>query len=98
MKIIRKLSFDHALDALAICSEANRALSVRTDKIIGNINRIRNHSNPQAADYIDAANFHDHYGAAHSNRSVADYSGRNRNRNIVNDPADEMNGPGMPGL
>ena len=92
-----KLSFDHALDAMAICSEANPNLSLRTDKIIGNINRVRNKNNPEAADYIDANRFHEHYGAAHSQRSVEDYSGRNRNRNIVNDPENEMNGP-QPGM
>ncbi|MBP5312582.1 MAG: hypothetical protein J6112_07110 [Clostridia bacterium] len=88
-----KLSFDHALDALAICSETTPALNVRTDKILGNINRVRNQNNPQAANYIDAESFHERYGAAHSDRSVADYSRRNRNVNIVHDPAEEIKGP-----
>ena len=37
-KNAEKLRFDHALDALAICTETSPALKVRTDKIIGNIN------------------------------------------------------------
>lgn len=70
-----KISFDHALDAMAICSKASPNLTVRTDKIIGNINRIRNHNNRESFDYIDAEHFHEHYGADHSARTAADYSG-----------------------
>ena len=92
-----KLSFDHALDALAICSETSPDLSVRTDKIIGNINRVRNRNDPTAANYIAPATFHEHYGAARSNRSVADYSGGKRTNNIVNDPVNEKGGPGISG-
>ena len=93
-----KLSFDHALDAMAICSETSPSLKVRVDKIIGDINHIRNRNNPLAANYIDAGTFHDHYGAAQSKRSVADYAGRNRNNNIVNEPVNEQEVPRMPGL
>ena len=92
-----KLSFDHALDAIAICSETNPSLNVRADQIIGSINRVRNQNNPLAANYINADSFHQHYGANHSLRNVADYSGRNRNVNIVNDPANDMNAPRISG-
>lgn len=92
-----KMSFDHALDAMAICQEANPNLVLRTDKIIGNINQIRNKNNPEAADYISTGTFRQRYGAAQSQRSTADYSGRNRNNNIVNDPAEEVNDH-QPGL
>ena len=92
-----KMGFDHALDAMSICQEANANLSLRTDKIIDNINQIRNKNNPEAADYIRTGTFRQRYGAAQSQRSTADYSGRNRNNNIVNDPAEEVNDH-QPGL
>ena len=89
-----KLSFDHALDAMAICSETSPALRVRTDKIIGNINRVRNNNNPLGPNYINANSFHQNYGAGHSQRSTADYS-RNRNINIVNEPENEIKPPSL---
>jgi hypothetical protein len=82
---------------MAICQEANANLSLRTDKIIDNINQIRNKNNPEAADNISTGTFRQRYGAAQSQRSTADYSGRNRNNNIVNDPAEEVN-ESQPGL
>ncbi len=90
-----KMSFDQALDAMAICTETCPILKVRVDKIIGNINHIRNRNDSFAENYIDAGTFSEHYGAARSNRSPEDYSGRNRNNNIVNEPADVKNGPGL---
>ena len=89
-----KLSFDHALDAIAICSETSPALRVRTDKIIGNINRVRNNNNPLGPNYINTNSFHQNYGAGHSQRSTADYS-RNRNINIVNEPENGIKPPGL---
>ncbi len=63
----------YALDALAVCREANGNLTVRTDKIIGNINRIRNHNDPAAWDFIDPNRLSEYYGATHSQRSALDY-------------------------
>ena len=95
-----KISFDHCLDAMAICTETSPALSVRTDKIIRNINRIRNHNDFNAADYIDAEHLRDNYGAAHSARRPEDYNGPaplpQQRRPKVNAAVEDVHAPAVP--
>ena len=61
-----KDSFDNALDALAIVSRFAPGTAGKKDKIIQDINNVRNHNNPDAANYIDAGTLEENYGVAHS--------------------------------
>ena len=68
-----KLSYDHALDALAICTKYGNGLTARTHKILSNVNKVRNKNNKEAEDYIDSKRFLENYGADYSNRKLEDY-------------------------
>ncbi len=95
-----KISFDHSLDALAICAEANQSLRIRTDAIIRNINRIRNHNDPAAQDYIDSTRLSEYYGAERSSRHAEDYNRprpeNRQNRPDANAPLQDAQAPAVP--
>lgn len=63
-------AFSNALDAIAVLTKHAPNISVRTNKVLKDINKVRNNNRPDAANYINADTFTQNYGAQNAKNAV----------------------------
>ncbi len=61
-----KDGFDNAMDAIAISTKYAPGMSIRTNKLLTEINTVRNNNDPTAKNFIDPKDFTERYGAKHA--------------------------------